>query len=445
MRTTPIVVGLLGLLTACGGGGARPDPHPWFEQSAAVEEHPCDEAFTVGLALANMNSGSWLDVVAVQGRRACSGSGIAVPGMVLFGTGDGGLLVAPPVDVPGWNPGPGGNGSNAYDPVAADFDGDAFPDLACRTGTHLYVYRATGIVEGYSSWEQISIRPGPGGGVGSLGDGMVGGDFDGDGDVDLVAIHTDGSLTSMPNDGTGSFDSDRTRVIETITGAVDLATSDLNDDGNLDLVILASDGVIDARVAVLYGDGTGDFVGEQVYELVGDPHDLDLADLDGDGDTDVVAAVKAYDLSANAPSGAFRGRLVVLARIASSPFPSPLTAEYELASTIVLGQNEDARNVLARDFDGDGDTDLVCGSDPGISTFLVRALTCVENLGAGTFEFLGGPSSAARRFRVPGDPLSIVIRAGDFTGDGRPDVAWQGSTSASYAEGVRLLRNRSGK
>ena len=116
-------------------------------------------------------------------------------------------------------------------------------------------------------------------------------DVDGDGDSDVLITGLDGSLEPIAklytNDGTGSY----TEVVGTPFDVVynsSVAFADVEGDGDSDVLITGEND--SARIAKLYtNDGTGSFT-----EVMGTPFDgvtvgsVAFSDVDGDGDNDVL-------------------------------------------------------------------------------------------------------------------------------------------------------------
>jgi hypothetical protein len=119
-------------------------------------------------------------------------------------------------------------------------------------------------------------------------------DFDGDGDLDLVVaefgMHFQGGIHLLTNvgieNGIPKFES---RVLDDRAGGIHVPVIDLNQDGQLDFVALISQHHEAVVAFINRGDGT--FQTEAIYQA-GDPSygssGIELADLDGDGDTDVL-------------------------------------------------------------------------------------------------------------------------------------------------------------
>lgn len=117
------------------------------------------------------------------------------------------------------------------------------------------------------------------------------GDVDGDRIADLAVVaHDRDSVAILRGDGTGGF----ARVRDVATGTSgkahmhSVALADMNADGALDLVAGHSE---DGAVAVLLGDGRGDFEPSEGSPFPARVHPyegLAACDVDGDGDLDVV-------------------------------------------------------------------------------------------------------------------------------------------------------------
>lgn len=140
------------------------------------------------------------------------------------------------------------------------------------------------------------------------------------------------------------------------------ATGDFNKDGKMDFVASSNYD----RIAVFLGNGDGSFP-LPVYYPVTAPMGLEVADLNGDGNLDIVVA--NYNLT---PSG---GSVSVLLGNGDGTF--------QPAVTYATGANTNPVAIAVGDLNGDGNPDLVVSDNNG-------SMLVFLNKGNGTF---GNPTS----------------------------------------------------
>ena len=289
-------------------------------------------------------------------------------------------------------------GSNPQNVVPADVDGDGDIDLLTantfglsvsvrlNNGAGVFAAPATGaevIVAG--SGESIQI--------------VTAFDVDGDGDLDLLTSHYDGASNRVSvrlNNGTGGFVTPATGAeVNVGSGAVGFITvvgADVDGDGDLDL-LAANAG--SNTVSVRLNDGTGMFtapVTGAVVSVGNAPYGLAAADVDGDGDLDLLTAnVSSNTVSVRLNNGA-------------GVFAAPATgAEVSVGNTASNG----AYDVTAADVDGDGDLDLLTANTTNNSVSV--------RLNNGTGTFAGGQEVAVG---LNAGRLTV----GDVDGDGDLDL-----------------------
>ncbi|GJM21370.1 MAG: hypothetical protein DHS20C15_12850 [Planctomycetota bacterium] len=230
------------------------------------------------------------------------------------------------------------------------------------------------------------------------------GDIDGDGDDDVVAFR-EGLYRVFRRSGPTTFNSELVRA-----GGPATMLADVDGDGDLDGACCAGGGGGDpgalkqsAMFEISLNDGTGNFapgygivsLGTTSLGIAG------VADLDHDGDTDLIAGRTVYYASENG---------------LGTPRHVELNHQLFYAHDVV-------------DPDGDGDTDLNFGE-----------VTYLANQGEGAF--------TSRSTDIATPPVGVKWRGpgypGDFDGDGDVDLLlskWTGQFTFPVFLGMRLLVN----
>jgi regulation of enolase protein 1 (concanavalin A-like superfamily) len=278
------------------------------------------------------------------------------------------------------------------------------------------------------------------------------GDFNGDGITDLAATapstadNTSGHIIVALGRGDGTFQAPRPApYIGSVRG-----TGDFNRDGRLDLIV-ASDPAPDVDVSILLGNGDGTFSASRSVGSAADVTFAIGADLDGDGNRDLIVGSEgeAVSIYAGRSDGTFSGAITIAT--GTSPhgailadFDGDGTKDIAIANhygnsvTILLNRGgftfaavdvpvgAQANGVTAADVNGDGRTDLVAalsaGGD-GDTWFDEGYAAVLIGRGDGTF-------AAPVRYDVPRGAWRVVI--GDFTHDGILDVATANRSSLRY-------------
>ena len=271
------------------------------------------------------------------------------------------------------------------------------------------------------------------------------GDFNGDGNPDL-AIPVDNGIFILFGDGTGRFPTGTTFTTTEEFGPI--AAADLNKDGKQDLIV---ESLPRGVVEVLLGDGGGGFGLPQVYFVapVGAyPTGLAIGDVNGDGILDIVTTDPAvligkgdgtFEAAAVFP-GNFSWQTLQLADLRGigqldivADLVFTINDAHAANSTVLLntgtGKYQDGENILVNDaegvavadFDGDGHDDVAVTVDYGV-------------------EILRGTGRANPALQ-PSSFISLADSAfpfsGDFNNDGIPDLlVEEGSGAVAYLAGL---------
>ena len=337
-----------------------------------------------GLVVTDLNDDGLSDVV-VANKGPNDGDN---EGSVLVLMGDSGTLFKAGVSLkPGLNP------RNLF---AGDFNRDGKKDVAvliwppnCCLQAAVTVLlgdgtgnlTATGVLT-LVGGSNVSGNPSP----------LAGGDFNGDGNTDVV-VFGNGSPNSgayvLLGNGTGGF------ATPTLypTGGIDgqLATGDFNGDGRLDLAVASG-----FNYSIFLGDGQGGFGPATTTSLNFNASSIVPGDFNLDGKLDLVAA---------------SGNIV---RLLSGDGTGKLNAGPDI---FILPQ---AYRANSGDFNGDGKLDVAV-------TTSSAAVSILLGDGAGGF-------APAQHFGTGPGPVYFVV--GDFDRDGKSDLL----TSDASTDDLALLR-----
>ena len=241
----------------------------------------------------------------------------------------------------------------------------------------------------------------------SLAESLAAGDINGDGIPDIVT----NTASIWLGDGKGGFSNSRNYATET-DGQVIL--TDFNGDGLTDIVIADGNASVltGGTITVLFGRGGGTFFAPPVSSAPTFPvADADLtglraADFNNDGIPDLVVADNFGNINVleGLGDGFFRP-------VFAHTFPSPAQIPW---------------NVVTADFNHDGNvdfavvqTDYVVSGSGSVQVFLGK--------GDGTFQ---------APLEIPAPLGAFSLAVADFNGDGKPDLAVLVSQQAAAIEGL---------
>jgi hypothetical protein len=265
--------------------------------------------------------------------------------------------------------------------IVGDFNGDGKLDMAVTNSTGSYEAKFT-VFLGKGDG---TFGPGTDYTIPYYVNGIASGDFNGDGKLDLAISHsfapTPGysGISILLGNGDGTFQT----PLEFTAGQnpTSIAVGDFNGDGQLDLAVTNNG---ENTVSILLGNGNGTFQPAVNYTVGTSPSAVFAADFNHDGKLDLaVANQDSNTLSILLGNG---------------------DGSFKAATTYAIGTA--AFSVAMADFNGDGNLDLAIANYNNPVNILLGN-------GDGTFR-TGGT------FSMPGSPATILTA--DLNGDGKLDL-----------------------
>jgi hypothetical protein len=340
--------------------------------------------------------------------------------------------------------------SGPYAIAVADLVGDGVSDIVTANDHSRTVSVLLGDGHG-------ALQPAVNYAVGTDPVGVAVADLNGDGIPDIVTAntfgssHPTGSISVLLGNGDGTFQPAVT--MSTDHGPRSVAVADLNGDGIPDLAVTTNLNLSTPAVGVLLGNGDGSFQAPYYVPTGGgNPTDVAVADLNGDGIPDLVTANfvnAAVSVLLGNGDGSFQApenysitgyaRSVVVADLNGDGIPDLATAGYASTSlgyvNVLLGNGDGTFQptvnyavdsvafwIAAADFNGDGVPDLVS-----------------TNLGQNDVSLLlgNGDGSFQPKQNYPVGQYPYAVAVGDFDGDGSPDLV----TANYISNDVTVLLN----
>lgn len=311
--------------------------------------------------------------------------------------------------------------------AVSDLNGDGNPDVIVANRSSANVSVLLGNGDGtFGASVQTQT------GASSMPNALAVADFDGDSDADIAVADASGSVIPLINDGNGAF-SLGVAVDFLAAGPIEsIAAGDIDEDGDVDLVATSpyASPADPSDICILLGNGDGTFAGTS-YNVMTDVNAIGIADLDGDGHSDLVAAsaeeltvyqgsgTGSFGPGASYPAKSLEGLAVGdfdrnggIDVAATDTSHQVVNVWYNsgagLAPTpTVYSTDIGPKSLVAADFDNDGFLDLVAGNRLGNSFAMLRSD------GTGSFE---SPTAY-----LTGSTIGAIATA-DFNGDSRNDL-----------------------
>lgn len=263
--------------------------------------------------------------------------------------------------------------------ATGDFNGDGYTDIIginYLSGGNANIYLFTNKKENQIKFTlSLLLQNTP-----FLG-GPIAGDVEGDGDQDLIyASGTDFALNALINDGTGVF----TMKSLGVSGTTILSVADLDKDGDIDIVGMNSN---PKRIIVYTNNGGLAFTSKTIYNTTKNLKGIGLADFDNDGDVDVLAGLDEF----------FDEQVVIFQNNGNGNYVRKDIQKNDFAYL---------SNIVAADVNKDGRMDILATSLDGVWIW--------ENKGSMTFN--------KKELDTPSDFYFIGASVADYTGEGNPDI-----------------------
>jgi len=290
--------------------------------------------------------------------------------------------------------------NTAYAIAVADMNGDGKPDLIVANERQ-YPSGSVGILLGngngsFGSEATFAARMFP--------SSVAVADLNGDGKLDVVATNTESNnISVLLGNGDGTLQAQQNPTVGASPRSV--AIADLNGDGIPDLIVANGNST---GISVLLGNGDGSFQPQHTFSAGAGPYYVTTADLNGDGNLDVIVANTIYHA------------ISVLLGNGDGSFKAPIR----------INTNSFPDSIAVSDLNGDGIPDLIVANPSSIGAGGALGVL----LGNGNGTFLPEQYSAAGSYPT----MSAV---GDFNGDGKPDVVFNGGPSNLTTTATLLLGN----
>ncbi len=297
------------------------------------------------------------------------------------------------------------SGGSPSQTVAADFNRDGKADAVVLNSNGVLSFLAGTGTGAFKAAKTIATLPSSSGGAP-----IAAGDFNGDGDEDIVLLLPPGNAVQVFfGHGDGTFAAP-VKVADGLSSGGSLLTGDFNNDGRTDVAVTDA-----TSVSILFGSGNGSF---------GKPHVnatglnagnngfawliMAVADLNRDSHLDVVVTDGGSNVQA------------LLGSASGALHPAPVAT--------ALGTGDPANAIALADFNGDGKPDLALGFGNNLPEFVSSYVCFFNGYGDGTFDtnfectslapnafygMLAANLNGRPGLAIPNDPLTVVVNNGN--------------------------------
>ena len=423
---------------------------------------------------------------------------------IFFGDGTGQFVETPTFDTD--------NTEDFSTMIVADVNGDGLGDMVSTA----YDFTYDDVTETYThNHSYLNVYMGDGAGVfaapvqynvDDYPTDLIAEDFNNDGAIDFASLSpVNDSVTILLGNNLGVFSEVAGSPFAVNHNPAGMQTGDFNNDGNPDLVTvnIEAELIVDENspvfrkesgsVSILLGDGTGAFAAASgsPFDTVNAPNAVSISDFNNDGNDDLaIVSISecSFSVYLSNGNGAF-----TLASTNDALCPEPLLPEEGLLGImafILSTFSGKSFSVFSGDFDGDGSSDILItnSSDQTLKVFwgdgagnfnptpleshigygqgdqvlffdlsLPAHFGTADLNGDGEVELLATNGAIALLFTISLDRNGTVVTksgytlgglptrftSGDIDGDGNPDIITKNVDMARFEQNISILFNNS--